>query len=75
VVADRNRLFEHARRAQIVIRSAKRLPAPEGPLRAGVSQPAVWRWQALREAPDSLLFDKTHKPSRAPLSAEVVPGT
>ena len=50
VVADRNRLFEHVRRAQIILRSAKRLPAPEVARRAGVSRPAVWRRQALRRA-------------------------
>jgi hypothetical protein len=42
--------------------------------RAGVSRPAVWRWQARYAEPgvDSLLRDKTQKPGRAPLSARVI---
>jgi transposase len=50
------------------------LPVLEVARRAGVSRPAVWRWQQRHgeEGVDGLLRDKTRKPGRAPLSAEVV---
>src|SRR6202035_3713003 len=48
--------------------------APSRFRRAGVSRPAVWRWQRRygEEGIDSLLRDKTRKPGRAPLSTGVV---
>ena len=54
--------------------SAERLPVLEVARRAGVSRPAVWRWQAryAEQGVDGLLRDKTRKPGRAPLSAKVV---
>src|ERR1700737_4058674 len=53
---------------------AERLPVAEVARRAGVSRPAVWRWQRRygEEGIDSLLRDKTRKPGRAPLSTGVV---
>jgi Homeodomain-like domain len=46
IVADRNRPLKHVWRAHIVLCSADRLPVQEVARRAGVSRPAVWRWQA-----------------------------
>jgi transposase len=61
-------------RANIILFSADRLPVLEVARRAGVSRPAVWRWQAryAEQGVDGLLRDKTRKPGRAPLSAKVV---
>ena len=74
IVADRNRPLKHVRRAHIVLCSGDRLPVQEVARRAGVSRPAVWRWQARysEQGVDGLLRDKTRKPGRAPLSAKVV---
>jgi len=74
IVADRNRPLKHIQRAKIVLLSAERLPVLEVARRAGVSRPAVWRWQLRygEQGVDGLLRDKTRKPGRAPLSAKVV---
>ena len=74
IVADRNRPLKHVQRAHILLCSADRLPVQEVARRAGVSRPAVWRWQAryAEQGVDGLLRDKTRKPGRAPLSARVV---
>jgi hypothetical protein len=45
IVADRNRPLKHIQRANIVLLSAERLPVLEVARRAGISRPAVWRWQ------------------------------
>ena len=65
----RNRTLKHVQRAHIVLCSADRLPAQEVARRAGVSRPAVWRWQArsAEQGVDGLLRDKTRK--RRPRSA------
>ena len=74
IVADRNRPLKHVQRANIILRSAERLPVLEVARRTGVSRPAVWRWQAryAEQGVDGLLRDKTRKPGRAPLSAKIV---
>ena len=74
IVADRNRPLKHVQRAHIILFSADRLPVLEVARRAGVSRPAVWRWQARydEQGVEGLLRDKTRKPGRAPLSAKVV---
>jgi transposase len=74
IVADRNRALKHVQRAQIILSSAERLPVLEVARRAGVSRPAVWRWQARygEEGVEGLLRDKTRKPGRTPLSTKVV---
>jgi DNA invertase Pin-like site-specific DNA recombinase len=46
IAADRNRARKHVQRAEIILLSAERLPVAEIARRAGVSRPAVWRWQA-----------------------------
>lgn len=74
IAGDRNRPLKHVQRARIILLSAERLPVAEVARRAGVSRPAVWRWQRRygEEGIDSLLRDKTRKPGRAPLSTAVV---
>jgi transposase len=74
IVADRNRPLKHVQRARIVLLSAERLPVLEIAQRAGVSRPAVWRWQQrfAEDGVDGLLRDKTRKPGTAPVAAEVV---
>ena len=74
IVADRNRPLKHVKRADIVLFSAERLSVQEVARHAGVSRPAVWRWQTryAEHGVEGLLRDKTRKPGRAPLSAKVV---
>src|SRR6202023_249601 len=45
IAGDRNRPLKHVQRARIILLSAERLPVAEVARRAGVSRPAVWRWQ------------------------------
>jgi Homeodomain-like domain-containing protein len=45
IVADRNRSRKHVARARLVLLSADRLDVATVARRAGVSRPAVWRWQ------------------------------
>ena len=66
VLADRNRPQKHVARARIILHSAARLDVAKVARRAGISRPAVWRWQ-LRFAEagvDGLLRDKTRKPGK-----------
>ena len=66
VLADRNRPQKHVARVRIILHSAERLDVAEVARRAGISRPAVWRWQ-LRFAEagvDGLLRDKTRKPGK-----------
>ena len=74
IVGDRSRPLKHVQRAWIILSSADRLPVAEVARRAGVSRPAVWRWQRrfAEEGVDGLLRDKTRPPGRAPLSPETV---
>ncbi len=71
VVGDRSRPLKHIQRAWIIRYSADRLPVAEVARRAGVSRPAVWRWQQryAEEGVDGLLRDKTRKPGKPPLPA------
>ena len=74
IVADRNRPHKHIQRARIILHSAERLPVLEVARRAGVSRPAVWRWQQryAEEGIEGLLRDKTRPPGKAPLPKEMV---
>jgi transposase len=71
---DRNRPLKHVQRANIVLLSAARLPVLEVARRAGISRPAVWRWQVryAEQGVDGLLRDRTRKPGRARLPAATV---
>ena len=74
IVADRNRPLKHVQRAKIILHSAERLSVLEVARRAGVSRPAVWRWQQRygEQGVDGLLHEKTRKPGRTPLSPRTV---
>ena len=74
VVGDRGRPLKHVQRARIVLLSAERLPVLRVARRAGVSRPAVWRWQRryAEAGVDGLLRDKTRPPGKPPLPAATV---
>jgi hypothetical protein len=60
-------------RARIVLASAERKPAQRVAAHAGVSRPTVWRWQQryAEAGVEGLLRDKTRKPGKAPIAAEI----
>ena len=74
IIGDRNRPLKHVQRAKIILFSAERLPVLEVARQAGLSRPAVWRWQQRygEQGVDGLLHDKTRKPGKAPLSAKTI---
>src|SRR5947208_8443356 len=74
IVADRNRPQKHVARARLVLLSADRLDVAAIARRAGISRPAVWRWQQrfAEAGVDGLLRDKTRKPGKAPIAAETI---
>jgi hypothetical protein len=74
LVADQNRPQKHVARARLVLLSADRLDVAMVARRAGVSRPAVWRWQQrfAEAGVDGLLRDKTRKPGKAPLGGALV---
>ncbi len=67
VLGDRNRPLKHVQRVNTILLSAARLPVLEVSRRAGVSCPAVGRWQVryAEQGGDGLLRDKTCKPGQA----------
>jgi len=73
VLAERNRRQKHVVRAQVILASAERLDVAEVARRAGLSRPAVWRWQQrFAEAGiDGLLRDKTRRPGKPATDATV----
>jgi transposase len=74
VIADRKRPHKHVLRARIIFHRVDRLPTAETARRAGVSRPAVWRWQRRYAAAgvEGLLRDKTRRPGKAPLPQTTV---
>jgi transposase len=74
VLADRNRPQKHVARARIILASADRLDVAEVARRAGISRPAVWRWQQrfAEAGVDGLFHDKTRKPGKPPTPEAVV---
>jgi transposase len=74
ILGDRNCPLKHVQRTNIILLSAERLPVLEVARRAGVSRPAVWRWQRryAEQGVEGLLRDKTRKPGRAPLATAMV---
>jgi transposase len=68
IADDRSRLLKHILRARIILLSAKRLTVQEVARQAGVSRPAVWRWQQRygEEGVEGLLRDKTRPPGLPP---------
>jgi len=74
IASDRARPLKHVQRAHIILYSAERRSVLEVAGLAGVSRPAVWRWQ-VRYAElgvDGLLRDKTRPPGRTPHSTAKV---
>jgi Homeodomain-like domain-containing protein len=63
IVGDRNRPYKHIQRVRIVLLSADRLPVVAVARQAGVSRPAVWRWQQrfAEQGVEGLVRDKTRK--------------
>jgi len=74
IIGDRSLPLKHVQRARIVLYSADRLPALEVARRAGVSRPAVWRWQRhyADEGVDRLLREGSRKPGKPPVPAATV---
>ncbi len=74
VLADRNRPQKHVARARIILASVERMDVAEVARRAGLSRPAVWRWQQrfAEAGVDGLLHDKTRKPGKPPTPEAVV---
>src|SRR5215213_11927934 len=66
ILADRNRPQKHWARARIILVSAERLDVAEVARRAGISRPAVWRWQQrfTEAGVDGLLRDRTRRPGK-----------
>ena len=73
ITVDRNRPRKHIERAQIVLASADRYPVLQVARSIGVSRATVWRWQQrfAESGIDGLLRDKTRKPGKAPIAAEI----
>src|SRR4051812_13138142 len=71
---DRSQPLKHIQRARVVLLSAERLPVLEVAHQAGLSRPAVWRWQQryAEEGIDGLLRDKTRPPGKPPHSTNTV---
>jgi transposase len=74
VLVDRNRPQKHVARARIILASTEPLDVAEVARRAGVSRPAVWRWQQrfAEAGVDGLLRDKTRKPGKPPTPEAMV---
>ena len=74
IIDDRTRPVKHVQRARIVLLSAERLPVLQVAGRAGVSRPAVWRWQRryAEAGVAGLLRDKTRAPGKKPVAIETV---
>src|SRR5882757_8061824 len=68
IVDDRNSLQKHVWRARIVLGTADGLGTVEIMRTAGVSKPAIWRWQArfMEEGVEGLRRDKTPGTPRLP---------
>ena len=73
IVKDRNQRQKHMQRARIVLLSADRLPVAAVARQAGVSRPAVWRWQRrfAEQGVGGLLRDK-RPPGTPPVPDETV---
>lgn len=74
IVANRKALHKHVQRARLILESAAQAPVQRIASRVGVSRPMVWRWQQrfAEAGVEGLLRDKTRKPGKAPLAAEIV---
>lgn len=66
ILEDRNRRLKHVQRPRIIPLSAEQLTVREVARRAGVSGPAVWRWQRryAEGGVERLLREGSRKPGR-----------
>jgi transposase len=73
IAADRNRPRKHVERVRIVLASADRHSPQRVAHSIGVSRPTVWRWQQrfAEGGVEGLLRDKTRKPGKPPIAAEI----
>ena len=73
LIADRNTPSKVAWRSKIILATAEGCGTNEIMRRTGKSKSCVWRWQEryVEEGVEGLLRDKTRRPGKAPLSAEV----
>ncbi len=65
VLGDRNRPLKHVQRVNTILLSAARLPVLEVSRRAGVSRPAVWRWQVRYAEQGAMICCATRRASPA----------
>ena len=74
IVSDRRAPQKHVWRAKIILATADGCGTFEVMRQSGKSKPVVWRWQErfMQEGVDGLLRDKTRKPGKAPLPAEMI---
>ena len=74
IAMDRKRPQKHIQRARIVLLSGEGLAVAEVARQAGVSRPAVWRWQTryAEAGLAALLRDKTRPPGTAKLTTATV---
>jgi transposase len=74
IVSNRCAPQKHVWRAKIILATADGFGTAEIMRRSGKAKPVVWTWQArfMAEGVDGLLRDKTRKPGKPPLSAEIV---
>jgi transposase len=73
IAADRNRPRKHVERVRIVLASADRHSPQRVAHSISVSRPTVWRWQQrfAEGGVEGLLRDKTRKPGKPPIAAEI----
>jgi transposase len=73
IAADRNRPRKAVERARIVLASADRHSPQQVAHSIGVSRPTVWRWQQrfAESGVEGLLRDKTRKPGKPPIAADI----
>jgi transposase len=73
IIADRNRAQKIVKRARIILASMDRRNVAAIARQAGISRPAVWRWQQryAEQGIDGLLRDKTRKPGKPPLGRDI----
>ena len=76
IVADRSAPQKHVWRANIILATAEGCGTTEIMRRSGKSKPVVWAWQKrfMEEGVEGLTRDKTRKPGKKPLPADIVQG-
>ena len=73
IASDRNQSRKQIERARIALTSADRYSAQQVAQSVEVSRPTVWRWQQrfAESGVDGLLRDKTRKPGKTPIAADI----